>query len=1685
MTPPQIAVLFPRGLIGLRENLPHAIHAPSRAKNNNKPRPADEDASRSWVDSTDLFDYAGSDLSQLLVFPSADGVVHLLPNRHYTLKPLDLANASMQDHEMSCEPAPTMLFAVTDEEAQPQGLSSQQLKEQQHHRSHLLLMCHTASSHTAVRSNGTTHPWIQHHSAPHHRGTHLCEPDTSLLDATHATHPVMITTDDYDRSLQVGVVYDVGTEEHGVTETGTTHTAVRANADDGDDEEQNVEVQAELMACVDRSNQAPAKKSNQSQTHTNNNNNSSNSTMYGRNDRQDGLSQTGHAITRNRVDATSAYRPVLHTHDDVDDNSPAPAPGAHSTAPMGHVVTEEINSCCCGGHACFCDVCQAARATAHVHPETMHTCSAHNARPLAQERRRCGAAPPAAAVLPESAWRHAEHVALSATQVNTSVAAAAMAASAHVEQPARLHRAAPLALPHAQGSRNETAARVGGNPRRADETPLWHGLRTEGHAVCSTECPSTHPVQRCSGGSDTTHTQGYPVEVCCPAMHHQTKMHAHAHIYQQDKNVHIDDNNYYYNINMHMDKNTNKRKDMVPMSLDDERMPSAVRPDSELRSCTPESEETTTKRVDCAPATTGTQSYHAAMSRVHADVCEASSSMYHHHTRRHAEKGCLSSCTPSSSSPRLYAHNDKADAEREVGDKDEEDEKDDRGSHTVLERPCHDSKGDPFSTRPNAQDRSDVRVCPASSHIHTPDTAPRHSGGGAEEEENTNDWEGVCAHVTSKPSQLHTNHTHVVYASHDPSHDAMVHSKDEHRWAHGETRHGSAPCRHDSCHHGLCATAPMSCTISSYSRHHDRRDKEPDCARYTNATPALANAENTVGVLMTGMRVSYSPEERRLREQEDDMRGDPPHIPLYQPREFKLIKDCIYEHVQLPMLAIRIIDTPEFQRLRTLKQLGTTWLLYPGATHTRFEHSIGVAHLASQMVRHIALRQPELRISEADVLCVAIAGLCHDLGHGPFSHLFEHTVHHMEATKREHVKTQELRGGRSRLPWRTADAGGLVSRTQQAPHIRRRSGVHCPVSKDGNNNDYDSDGEEEKTTTKDGAVEEEERAGERSCRDAMSTAGMAHSPTLWRHEAMSIRLLRRILSRIQLADYGLNEADAQFMELCIAGLPPRARWPPHCGRPAHKRFLVDIVANKRHGIDVDKLDYFLRDSHSVFGRAAVDVNFHRLVSACRVLPYDGELQICFEEKMALSLGDIFALRAKLHKYVYQHRLVKITDSMVQDILTAADPYFRVRGRDQLPCRISDCVRDEEAFCRLGDWILDAIAAAEEPALRPAQALIERLYRRQLYTIASSAMFSHTKPGYSEGKMKNELMDIMRRDLDMMDSGDGGALGRAAPSTPPSPALSCATLEQILIVCFLTITYGSSDDTGRPNDPINEVTFFNPKKMALGAFKLPRNRVSPLFCPSEYSEQSVLVMVRDDAYADAAARAMDVWKSRHAAYLMIGVPSSNTGLASYTRNKSASVSAHAPCVTPDTGKNNHNSHTMCHSHPHHSDNTSINRVKNTHCLHPTCPVSQQHNSNCYNNNSCHVRAQTTTTTTHTATNKSATRPMMTDSSQTVHPNDSRGVVSHVSQPVERAGRPVSTWAATRRECDTVRPKRARDEEGPEEDEEEQWRYRASTYGTAKEAAECGRGMTARKKPLCVQACNGERQAHRCCFARDAM
>lgn len=104
------------------------------------------------------------------------------------------------------------------------------------------------------------------------------------------------------------------------------------------------------------------------------------------------------------------------------------------------------------------------------------------------------------------------------------------------------------------------------------------------------------------------------------------------------------------------------------------------------------------------------------------------------------------------------------------------------------------------------------------------------------------------------------------------------------------------------------------------------------------------------------------------------------------------VNDVLYGSITFTPVLAKIIDTTHFQRLAHLQQLGVCSLVYPGATHTRKSHSMGVCHLAGVWMTHLQQLQPELHITFRMIELVMIAALLHDVGHTMYSHLFDHDL---------------------------------------------------------------------------------------------------------------------------------------------------------------------------------------------------------------------------------------------------------------------------------------------------------------------------------------------------------------------------------------------------------------------------------------------------------------------------------------------------------------------------------------------------------------------------------------------------------------------------------------------------------------------------------------------------------------------
>jgi len=337
-------------------------------------------------------------------------------------------------------------------------------------------------------------------------------------------------------------------------------------------------------------------------------------------------------------------------------------------------------------------------------------------------------------------------------------------------------------------------------------------------------------------------------------------------------------------------------------------------------------------------------------------------------------------------------------------------------------------------------------------------------------------------------------------------------------------------------------------------------------------------------------------------------------------KQRKSIHDPVHGQIVLDGLLVAVLDTAEFQRLGSIQQLGGCSYVYPSVTHTRKEHSIGVAHLASMMVKHLQEGQEELGIDEDDVKCVALAGLVHDIGHGPFSHMFEEFMHRIEKDK----------------------------------------------------------------------------AGPK-----------------WEHEEMSGQLVRLLVEKNQIPvdRYFTRNAEEQieFVIQLVKGLKATAKWPVGIGRPESKRFLFDIVSNARNGIDVDKLDYLVRDAMAAFG-SAKPLDIERIIHSSRVVGSE----VCFQMKVALEINEVYTLRAKMHRQVYQHRIANVAEAMITDLLEAAEGAFLLKARNGDAVTLSTAAQNPEDFVNLTDSVIEAIKLSTCPGLEKAEVLIQRLHKRLFY-----------------------------------------------------------------------------------------------------------------------------------------------------------------------------------------------------------------------------------------------------------------------------------------------------------------------------------------------------------------------------------
>ncbi|TRY56057.1 hypothetical protein DNTS_017904 [Danionella cerebrum] len=455
----------------------------------------------------------------------------------------------------------------------------------------------------------------------------------------------------------------------------------------------------------------------------------------------------------------------------------------------------------------------------------------------------------------------------------------------------------------------------------------------------------------------------------------------------------------------------------------------------------------------------------------------------------------------------------------------------------------------------------------------------------------------------------------------------------------------------------------------------------------------------------------------------------------FSPESMKVFNDPIHGHIELHPLLLRFIDTPQFQRLRHIKQLGGTYLVFPGASHNRFEHSVGVGYLAGCLGMALRDRQPELCITKQDVLCVQIAGLCHDLGEPHFA-VPKHWKK-LESTKLVPAG-QTVSAGFIQKPMVLLSVGiqkgFTVSSESGHTHshdITQCSGV-APAVLLGNVVDVWFISDRLRVW----------RHG-RGCHGPFSHMfdGLfipkARPGKKWKHEMASVQMFDHLVQENALEPVMLQHGlrlpdDLTFIKEQIAGPLESAvldstgegwsshpsqcdmftpQW-PYQGRPMQKSFLYEIVANKRNGIDVDKWDYFARDCYHLGIQNNFD--YKRFLKFARVCEVKGRKHICTRDKEVGNLYDMFHTRNCLHRRAYQHKVGNIIETMITEAFVKADPHIRIQGSSGKTFTLSSAVEDMEAYTKLTDQVFEQILHSSAPELAEARLILHNIVCRRLY-----------------------------------------------------------------------------------------------------------------------------------------------------------------------------------------------------------------------------------------------------------------------------------------------------------------------------------------------------------------------------------
>lgn len=310
------------------------------------------------------------------------------------------------------------------------------------------------------------------------------------------------------------------------------------------------------------------------------------------------------------------------------------------------------------------------------------------------------------------------------------------------------------------------------------------------------------------------------------------------------------------------------------------------------------------------------------------------------------------------------------------------------------------------------------------------------------------------------------------------------------------------------------------------------------------------------------------------------------------------IYDNLHGIIEIPDFIKAIIDTKEFQRLRKIKQLGLVYHVFISASHNRFEHSIGVFHLAKKYIEYLE-KNNNVTFSDKQKKLVLVGALIHDIGHGPFSHLFD------ELTE--------------------------------------------------------------------------------SC-----------------HEVRSLEIFGHMNNKY---DLGYSDEDLEFLRKVI--YPTKEDY-----ENEKQKYLFQIVSSD-NGVDVDRMDYLLRDIKMTGLNYGVEI--YQIMKDSLIIESNQKQQIIiFKDKSYIQVHNFFWVRYILYKNICNHITVRSIEAMIKDILSLIDPILN----------ITKCVenKDWDYFNTITDSIIDTayllVKFRDSSKIKDKDkiiSLIDRILSRKLYT----------------------------------------------------------------------------------------------------------------------------------------------------------------------------------------------------------------------------------------------------------------------------------------------------------------------------------------------------------------------------------